>query len=372
MRLALVTQTVTRGDGQGRVNLEIALQAARSGWQVTLVTSGVEQELREFPNVSWVSIPWYRRATSICAELLFARLSGNWLRANRANLDIVHANGFNTLAGSDVNTAHFVHGAWIKSPAHTARSRRDHYGAYQWVYSALNARLERAAFRHARTVVAVSHRVREELIGIGVPLQRLEVILNGVDLAEFCPGTEMEGREALGLPCGVPLGLFVGDIRTPRKNLDTVLHALTRVPSAHLAVVGSVAGSPFPALSMRLGLADRVQFLGYRRDVSRLMRASDYFVFPSRYEACSLVILEALASGLPVVTSQTAGGAEIITSDCGVVLTDPDDVDALADALKELSADPRRRARMGAASRRIAESYSWQRMADEYLRLYQN
>ena len=88
---------------------------------------------------------------------------------------------------------------------------------------------------------------------------------------------------------------------------------MQKIPQLQLAVVGDETQSPFPAMSQKMGLADRVRFLGYRRDVPRLMRTCDMFVFPSRYEACSLALLEALASGLPVISAKTAGGSELIS-----------------------------------------------------------
>ncbi len=155
-----------------------------------------------------------------------------------------------------------------------------------------------------------------------------------------------------------------------RKNLDTVLRAMRDVPALHLAVCGAVQGSPYPALAAKLGVSDRVHFLGFRRDMPDLMRAADMFVFPSRYEACSLVVLEALASGLPVLTAVTAGGAEVLTPTCGHVLSDPDDAKALAQTLGAWVDDPQRRQQMGQAARQVAEQHSWARMGDAYLRLY--
>jgi len=247
--------------------------------------------------------------------------------------------------------------------------RRDFYGGYQWLYTALNARLERIAYRRAKVVVAVSGKIRNELTEIRVPSERVRVIENGVDLQEFHPGPA--DRRELGLPEGVPLALFVGDIRTPRKNLDTVLNSLVRVPELHLAVVGATAGSPYPQLARRFGLSARVHFLDYRRDVPRLMRAADLFVFSSRYEAFALVLLEAMASGLPVVTVATAGAADLVETECGIVVDDPNDINAFAVALGGLVLHPEDRRRRGQAARAIAEQYSWQRMAEQYLRVYE-
>jgi len=281
----------------------------------------------------------------------------------------VHVNGFTTWAASDVNSAHFVHGSWLRSPLHTARLRRDFYGGYQWLYTALGARWERRAYRQAGVVVAVSEKVRKELLEFGVPDRQIRIIQNGVDLQNFSPG--LADRNELGFPEGVPLALFVGDISTPRKNLDTVLNALPKVPGLHLAVAGSTASSPYPQLAAQLGLSARVHFLGHRQDVPQLMRAADVFVFPSRYEAFPLVVLEAMASGLPVITATTSGTAELVGAECGIVMDDPNDADVLAVALKRIVQDPESRKRMGRAARVVAEQHSWEQMSDRYLRLYE-
>jgi glycosyltransferase involved in cell wall biosynthesis len=220
---------------------------------------------------------------------------------------------------------------------------------------------------HAGVVVAVSEEVKRELIEHGIAPERIRVLHNGVDLDRFEPGPA--DRSALGLPNGVPLAVFVGDIQTPRKNLDSVLRALSDVPRLHLAVAGSVDGSPFPDLAARLGVTERTHFLGYRNDVADLMRAADLFAFPSRYEACSLVLLEAMASGLPIVTASTTGGAELVADEAGIVLDDPDDVDALACAFRRLADDPNQRASMGRRARRRAEDLSWATVGDRYLDL---
>jgi len=84
----------------------------------------------------------------------------------------------------------------------------------------------------------------------------------------------------------------------------------------------------------------------------------------------SLSLLEAMAAGLPVVTARTAGGAEIITPGCGIVLEDPDDVPALANAVKTLAADTPRRLAMGEAAAELAAQFGWARMAAQYIALY--
>lgn len=368
MKIYIVTHNVIKGDGQSRVNYEVVWEAVRRGYHVTLLASRVAPELQQSRHVSWIHIPYKELPMQLFRELVFSWQSANWLRKHRPEFDLLEVNGANTSALADVNTVHFVHSSWLRSPVHTSRLRRDLYGAYQWLYTALNARWEKEAFCRAKLVVAVSEKVKNELVDIGVPKERIRVILNGVDLQEFSPG--YADRRELGLPEEVTLALFVGDIRTPRKNLDTVLHALVEVPELHLAVVGATEGSPYPQLAASLELSTRVHFLGYRRDVSALMQAVELFVFPSHYEACTLVLLEAMASGLPVITASTAGGAELVTPACGVVLPISNDTQALVEAMNTLKSDRPGRERMGKAARAIAEQHSWASMAQNYLELF--
>ncbi|GAB4177558.1 MAG: glycosyltransferase family 4 protein [Coleofasciculaceae cyanobacterium] len=366
MKLCIVTPCVVKGNGQGRVNYEIAWEAIRRGHHVTLLTSQVALELQKHDRVNWVDLPIKGVPTQLLREIAFARRSAQWLRQHRHELDLVLANGAITQAPSDVNLVPFVHSAWLLSPLHISRGRWDVYGFYQWLYTVLNARWEKNAFLQAKVVVAVSHRVQQELVDIGIAKEAIEVIWCGVGLEEFFPG---EGdRKKFGLPEDVPLALFIGDIRINRKNLDTVLHALVDVPELHLAVVGILEGSPYPQLAEQLGLSDRVYFLDNPSGiVPELMRSVDIFVFPSRYEPFGLVVIEAMASGLPVVTAITTGASELISPDCGVVLSDTEDRKGLAEALSQLASNPDLRHRMGKAARTVAEEHSWQKMAQRYV-----
>lgn len=370
MKLCIVTPCVVKGDGQGRVNYEIAWEAIRRGHHVTLLASRRAPELQNHSQVNWIDIQAKGWPTYLLREIVFAWQSADWLRKHRSELDLVLANGAITLAPGDVNLVPFVHSAWLRSPLHISRVRRDFYGFYHWLYTVLNARWEKQAFLKAKVVVAVSQRVKQELVDIGVPKEAIRVILCGVDLQEFSPGSA--DRQKWSLPEQVPLALFVGDIRLNRKNLDTVLHALVQVPELHLAVVGTIEGSPYPQLAAQLELSARVHFLGNPQNVvPELMRTADLFVFPSRYEPYGLVVIEAMASGLPVITATTTGAAEIVTPECGVVLSDTEDKEALARALSTIACDRDRRLQMGKAARAIAQQHSWASMAQTYVDLFE-
>ena len=378
MKLCIVTHNVIKGDGQGRVNYEITQEALERGHHVTLLASRVAPELQENDRVNWIGIPVKGLPTELLRNLLFAWRSTNWLQKHRSQLDLVKANGAITWAKGEVNAVHFVHSSWLKfsskknepsSSKNLANPRQVLYNFYQWFYTALNSHWEKKAFQQAQAVVAVSNKVGKDLLEIGVPPQSLRVIANGVDLREFAPGNRE--RQIWDLPLDVPVALFAGDIRNKRKNLDTVLHALVKVPDLHLAVAGITEGSSYPQLSVSLGLSERVHFLGLRHDVPDLMKAMDFLVFPSRYEPFGLVVIEAMATGIPVITATSTGAADLVKPEAGIVISDADDIESLAQALQLLVSNPDLRNKMGQAARAIAEQHSWKLMAQHYVDLFE-
>lgn len=370
MRIAIVTHSVRHNDGQGRVNYEVARAALAAGCALTLVASHVAPSLLDNPRVRWVPIDIGRIwPGALLRHQLFALKSARWLRAHRGEYDLLHVNGFISWAHADVNTAHFVHSGWLGSPYYPFRLMGSPRSAYQAVYTRLNARLERWAYRRSSVVAAVSEKVAVELRNAGVPAEKIEVVHNGVDNETF--ENAAGSRQSFGLPDETFLLLFAGDLRTPRKNLGAVLQALQQLPErVQVVVAGRVKGSPYPGQARSLGVADRVHFLDFVEDVPGLMRCVDAYVFPSRYEAMSLSLLEAMAASLPVVTARTAGGAEIIGPECGMVLDDPDDTAALAQAVGRLASDARLACSMGVAAGRVAREFGWSRMGARYMDIY--
>ncbi|MEX3899276.1 glycosyltransferase family 4 protein [Paraburkholderia sp. BR10954] len=371
MRVAIVTHVVRHNDGQGRVNHEIARAALDENIRVTLVASHVAPELLAHPNVRWAPVKigrWW--PTNLLRQQVFALKSALWLRAHRRDYDVLHVNGFITWMRADVNTSHFVHSGWFASKYYPFGLTKGVWSAYQSVYTRCNALLERWAYRRSKVITAVSQKVADEIRAIGLtPRNRVDVIYNGVDTQGFAAASG--DRAKFRLPDDAFLLLFVGDLRTPRKNLGTVLAALKHLPEhVQIAVAGFLPGSPYPEQAKALGIAHRVHFLGLVKEMPVLMHSVDAFVFPSRYEAMSLSLLEAMAAGLPVVTARTAGGAEIITPACGIVLDDPDDPQALARAVAQLAGDDTARRAMGQAASELATGFGWARMAAQYIALY--
>ncbi len=370
MRIAIVTHVVRHNDGQGRVNYEIARAALAENCQVTLVASHVAPELLADARVRWIAVKAGRFwPSNLVKQQVFAIKSAWWLRRHREAYDVLHVNGFISWVRADVNTAHFVHSGWFASRYYPFGLSKGLWSAYQYVYTRVNTRLERWAYRRARAITAVSQKVADEIRRIGIDGGRIGVIYNGVDAQAFA--NAVPDRRAFGLPAEPFMLLFVGDLRTPRKNLGTVLKALAHLPpNVHLAVAGYLPGSPYPDEARALKIDSRVHFLGLVKNMPTLMSSVDAYVFPSRYEAMSLSLLEAMAAGLPVVTARTAGGAEIITPECGIVLDDPDDPAALAAAIERLARSRDACRAMGEAARRLMEGFGWARMGAQYIALY--
>jgi len=374
----MVTHTFSRTDGQGRVNLEVARHLAEAGHEVTLISTAVDPPLAALPGVAWRAVPipsWLRGA--LFRYQVFALGARRAIRREPSGFDIVHLNGFIAYHPADVNASHFVHADWLKSPHHVSRVARGADAAYQWSVTVLNVGWERRAYRVARRVVAVSEAVRDSLADdVGIDTAKIEVIPNGVDTAEFrplAPGETNALRAELGLSGGTFVAFFAGDIRTNRKNLDLALHSVGRLgPGFHLAVAGGAAGSPYPAMARDLKIADRVHFLGHRADVPALLRGANALAFASHYDPYALVIPEAMASGVPVVTAPSVGASSLIRQgENGFVLRDSSDLEGMTAALQHLAADPSSAARIGAAGRALAETLSWGAMARRYEALYQ-
>jgi UDP-glucose:(heptosyl)LPS alpha-1,3-glucosyltransferase len=192
----------------------------------------------------------------------------------------------------------------------------------------------------------------------GIPPERVRVIHNAIDLARFVehdrPRVRAEGRRVWGVGSDDVVAAFVA-MNYRLKGLDPLLRALARTPARlKLVVAGSPKTGPWRSLARRLGVVDRVIFLGPVADVRRLYFAADMHVHPTYYDPCSGVVIEAMASGLPVITSRFNGAAELMKPPRdGFVVDDPQDNTALAEALTSLL-DPGRREACGRAARRAA------------------
>ena len=230
--------------------------------------------------------------------------------------------------------------------------------------SALLRRGDRRLVRGAHAIVVLSRFSAEQVAELDEEApQRTTLAPPGVDLQRFCPAADGAPAAELGLPAdGVPLVLSVRRL-VPRMGLLDLLEALRllreRGVRARLALAGE--GSQQAALAARAraaGLGDDVRLLGRVPDerLPALYRAAAVFALPTRsLEGFGMATAEALASGLPVVATDVGATPELLSGLDGSALVPPGDPAALAAELQRLLADPARRARAGAAARRLAE-----------------
>ena len=158
------------------------------------------------------------------------------------------------------------------------------------------------------------------------------------------------------------------------KGVDTILKMAKILDNPNIVILlaGSKKGNIF-LKKLKTIKNRRIFFLGYRKDLDLIMRNSDVFIFPTRYEPFSLVILEAMASGLPVITSKPdfCGAAELIEDGVnGFLMKENTDPYELADIIINLYKNPSLRKRIGENARKTALKYTWENMAKKYEKLY--
>ncbi len=219
--------------------------------------------------------------------------------------------------------------------------------------------------RDGEAFVAMSRRIADEMLGAGIPAERVALIPHGVDTARFRPASSGEAaalRARLRLPSGT-LAVYTGRLLRG-KGLEALLEALEAVaaaqPDLHLVLVGSGEGQSLSveaALRSRAAeapLAGRVVFAGRVDAVEDWLRAADLFVFPSLFEGLGISLVEAAACGLAAIGSRTGGIVDVIEDGRSGVLVEPGDAAGLAAALRGLAGDALRRSEMGHRARRVA------------------
>jgi glycosyltransferase involved in cell wall biosynthesis len=231
--------------------------------------------------------------------------------------------------------------------------------------------------RRANALIAISQSTRADILRQLKPiLEKVFTVLYGIAPC-FHP---VENSQALEIcrryNLSKPFILYVGNLE-PRKNLPILVRAFAQVVQGglphSLVLAGSRGWKDTEVFStiQALDLTSRVCFPGYvpQQELPALYSAADLFVYPSLYEGFGLPVLEAMACGVPVITSSVSSMPEI-TGDAGI-LVNPRDVDGLAEQMRRILTDRARRDRLAYAGMERAKSFSWERAARETLSVYQ-
>lgn len=227
---------------------------------------------------------------------------------------------------------------------------------------------ERRAVRRAARVVCVSKAVADHLHGCGWPGEKLVIVPNGIDTARYL-GVREVGETS------DPLVVGIGRLHE-QKGFDLLLQAFARVaavmPEARLQIAGVGAqADSLAGLAGKLGIADRLSWLGFRSDIPAVMASARVVAFPSRYEGFGLVLAEAGAAARPVVAFDLPTTREIVEDEVTGRIVPLGDLDAFAQALSELLRDPELARRQGQAARaRVQGDFDEQRMLRAYAELY--
>lgn len=226
--------------------------------------------------------------------------------------------------------------------------------------------------------LTVSQELADVLVEqVGIREHKVQAIINGVDTAKFQPDGAARSllRGQMGLNHGDVLVGSVGRL-VPIKDYPSLLNAFARVmrkePNVHGALIGDgPQRNELEQQAISSGLASRFHFLGERNDIPAWLNALDVFVLPSIHEGISNTILEAMATGLPIVATRVGGNPEIVCDEGNGFLVPSQDPGKLAHALTILAENEETRHQFAEASlRRAQEHFSLQRMVDEYEALY--
>lgn len=396
MRLAVVSPFVDRRHGTERALAELLERLARTyRCEIHLFSQRVEDlVVTKYNKTERVSagetgaIVWHK-VPSIPGPHLVGFLG--WMLCNTVarwfyrffgnpRWDLVLSPGVNCL-DADVIIIHALfhrlseisRGEASDVSAQTGVLRRLHRRAY---YALLTA-LERRVYSHRNVSLAAVSQRTADLLASYFLRHDVAVIPNGVDTVQFSTGARLarraEARRRRNF-CDTDLVLLLVGNDWQVKGVPAVLAAIAAKPALPLIflVVGSEAVDSFREMAARLGVLDRYRSESPRPDAIDLYAAADVYVSPSREDSFGLPVAEAMACGLPVITSIFAGVASLIRDGVdGFVLSDPRDTTALANVFARLHGDESLRRRIGDAAARSAHAWTWDRNAEAVWKLLQ-
>jgi len=248
-----------------------------------------------------------------------------------------------------------------------------------------NIALESILYTKNKHYIAISNVVRQELIDcFQIPENNISVIHHGVDSNAFYPveaKTESqqkrnEIRNELGFSKNDFVFVLVGALNR-RKGVLEAIEAFAKLSAEHqqtagLIIAGNGPRAQFDRLILERGLHERIHIISHKKNVTPYYWASDAFVLPSHYEPFGLVVLEAMACGLPTIVSQSAGGSELIENfKSGLLIEDPGNIDQIKGHMQWVLENPKLAQQISAEARIIAENNSWEKVADKYLKVIQ-
>ncbi|MCF6156987.1 MAG: glycosyltransferase family 1 protein [wastewater metagenome] len=376
MKIALVHQKYTSHGGTERFIFNFARELLDTGHEVHLIVGKVDEPIDGRIVVHKVPVIKFGRFLKVLGFLLFSQRV-----LKRHQFDIVQ--GFGRTIKQDVfRTGGGCHREYRKNVLRKIRNPLSRYFKLYMPYQLLILYIEKKQFLRGnfRKIVTVSNQVKKELIAnYHLSEKDIEVIYNGVDTKTFSPHNRgryfSEVRKRFCIKLNEKIILFLGT-GFERKGLSFLIQAFAILkddcPDTKLLIVGKDSSiQKYIHFSEKLNLSGRVIFTGPQSDVRIFYAAADIFVFPTLYEPFGNVCLEAMASGLPVITSKVNGVSEIMKGMDYLLLDIPTDTETMAKKISFLLTNDMERKRIAYAARRIAEQYTVSLNAQKFIDLYQ-
>jgi glycosyltransferase involved in cell wall biosynthesis len=392
LRLAVVTPFIDRQHGTERALAELLDRLSREyGCEIHLYAERIADlsvnasansttAASSAGSITWHSVPTIPGPHLI--KFLFWIIANTTMRwwhriARGLRFDLVLSPGINCLDADFIIVHAVFHrlrelaneqpSKQLVPKTRSSTPRRLHRGLY---YSTVAA-LERIVYRNPKTKLAAVSRRTADLLALCFGRKDVPVIFNGIDTVQFSVPARLARRQGARFrrkfsDDELVLLLIGNDWRM--KGLPAILESIAAAPDLPLRLI--VAGSDIPAnfagIVEHLKVGNRILWEPTRPDVIDFYAAADIYVSPSREDSFGLPVAEAMACGLPVITSRFAGVSELIQDERdGFVLPDPKDASALTAILRKLSADPSLRARIGESAATVAQLYTWDRNASE-------
>ena len=365
----------TKGGGEGYL-ANFANQLVEKGHEVHIYASKWESNNN---NMHYHTIPSVR-FPKFLKDILFVI---NGLREmSKHDFDIVHVVG--RALGMNIFNPHCgVEKAWLKQnflsiscPVSRALKQIACFFSFRQNFILWLDRKQYTGKGVSR-IIAISDMIKNDIIKYhNIEPERIDVVYNGVDLKRFNPDNKNRYRKAMRekLSLGEELVILYISNNFRLKGLLTLVKSLGELKKSgkdfKALIIGRGNKTPYRKLAKKLGVLSNLIFLGHVGEIEKYYAASDLYVHPTFYDSCSLVVTEALASGLPVITTVYDGASGIIEDGKdGFVMKDPNNHRALAEKIT-LFFDDEFRQKASIAARKKAEEYPAEKNCEEIIEIY--
>jgi UDP-glucose:(heptosyl)LPS alpha-1,3-glucosyltransferase len=309
----------------------------------------------------------------------FAYRATHALRADRARYDLVHVLGVSAWENDIVHAPAVMAAEQSRWPEQGgvgyrgARARAALGPVLRPEIGVVKA-IERLQFRPGRylRVTAITEQVRDDLVEVhGVPAERITVVPPAIEVSRFAGATDGRLRSELALEPDANVILFVGHA-FERKGLDDAISALAACATpAHLVVVGGGDPEPYRRKAAELGVGPRTHFVGAVDRPEDYYAAADLLVLPTRSDPWGIPVIEAMAAGIPVITTSAAGSASAAVAAGSGLVVPARAPRELGEAMQGLLADSARRREMGERGRAGAAQFDIEPIVDTTLAIYE-